>query len=178
MVLTKAYSHFPYPLNYIALVLAIIHIFQIIIISIIKVIYSINKLIKNPEEFEVRNSPLNKYASHLAKLFYCWKFSCNGVTTGLGVIAAGATIDQVLDEAGYDKVFLSYLAKNLQIVWAPKGDNPKDLYDKFIQKSKALLKATEEEEYLIKAVENISNEDFNRDDLTDSDKLLIKQGIS
>jgi hypothetical protein len=52
-------------------IIALLQVMQIVIISIIKSIYGIRKLIKNPEEFEVRNSPLNHYATLIGKLTYC-----------------------------------------------------------------------------------------------------------
>jgi hypothetical protein len=93
LVLTKKYVLLPFPLNYFSLVFAVIQLFQIIIISIIKIVYSIKKLRKNPEEFEIRNSPLNHYASHFAKLAYCWKVGC---IVSVSIIVAGVTLEKVL----------------------------------------------------------------------------------
>ena len=69
----------------------IIQLMQIVIISIIKVIYGIRKLSKNPKNFQVLNSPLNKYASQLASLAYCWRVGCTAVGGGVGII--GVALD-------------------------------------------------------------------------------------
>ena len=42
-----------------------------IFFHITKIIYSIYLLRKKPEMFEIRNSPLNLFASQIAKLLYC-----------------------------------------------------------------------------------------------------------
>lgn len=52
-------------------IIAIIQLLQMVIISIIKFIYGINKLIRHKKDFEVRNSPINKLASISAKAIYC-----------------------------------------------------------------------------------------------------------
>jgi hypothetical protein len=71
MVLTKNYLYLPDKIALIVLILGILQLLQMVIISIIKVIYGIRKLRRNPEDFEVRNSPLNKYATQLANAAYC-----------------------------------------------------------------------------------------------------------
>ncbi|OJD20199.1 hypothetical protein ACJ73_08468, partial [Blastomyces percursus] len=48
------------------LIIALLQLIQITIISIIKFVYGFKKLVYNSDEFEVRNSPLDKYASKLA----------------------------------------------------------------------------------------------------------------
>lgn len=94
-----------------------IQITQILIITAIKVVYSTYKLIYRPEEFEVRNSPLNLLASHLGKILLCVKVGC-GVTGGAaGVVAAGATFDSLLDQAGYNKNFVPFLAEGVKAVF-------------------------------------------------------------
>ena len=76
-------------------IIALLQVIQIVIISIIKSIYGIRKLIKNPEEFEVRNSPLNHYATLIGKLTYCWAIGCTVTATTVGLITTGSVIDQV-----------------------------------------------------------------------------------
>lgn len=55
LVISENHTMFPYPLNFLLIGIALLQLFQIVLISIIKVIYGIRKLIKNPEKFEVRN---------------------------------------------------------------------------------------------------------------------------
>jgi hypothetical protein len=71
LILTKSYLHLPEIIRWIVLIFGIIQLLQIVIISIIKVIYGIKKLKNNSKDFEVRNSPLNHYATKFASMAYC-----------------------------------------------------------------------------------------------------------
>lgn len=114
LVITKYYLHFPYVIQLFILVLSLIQMFLIVLISIVRVIYSIYKLIFHSKEFEVQNSPLNPSASIIARLMYCWKVGCTITGGGIGAIVAGSVIDEVLEEAGHGKVFIPYLASHLK----------------------------------------------------------------
>jgi hypothetical protein len=73
-----------------------------LIISLIKIIYGIYNLIKKPKLFEVRNSPINTFATHLAKFIYCAKIGC-GITVGTGVaVTTGMAMDAIIEEAALD----------------------------------------------------------------------------
>ena len=87
LLILKKYTLFIYPLNYLIMFLGVLQIILIIIISWIKLIYSIYKLIKDPEDFEVRNSPLDMLATHITKVIFCWKAGCTVVGTGVAVAA-------------------------------------------------------------------------------------------
>jgi hypothetical protein len=63
----------PYNINIIITILAFIQLVQIVLISVIKLVYSLNKLIRHREELEVRNSPLNRLAGLTVNLVYCWR---------------------------------------------------------------------------------------------------------
>ena len=41
---------------------------------------------------------------------YCWKIGCTITGWGFGAIVAGSVLDVVIEEAGYGKVFIPYLA--------------------------------------------------------------------
>ena len=114
--LSKKYLLLPLELQYVVLCFALIQFIQITIISLIKTIFIIKKLIYNPEDFEVRNSPLDKYAMNIAKLVSCWKSACNFTATGTGIMGTGFLVDQVLEVGGQDKVFEPYLKKLLNSV--------------------------------------------------------------
>jgi hypothetical protein len=100
-----------------------VQITQILIITAIKIVYISYKLIYKPEEFEVRNSPLNLLATHLGKIIVCVKIGCGVIITmtmaggAAGFVAAGATFDTVLDQAGYKKVFVPFLAEGVKAVF-------------------------------------------------------------
>jgi hypothetical protein len=102
LVLSKFYLQFPNYLGKIILLLSVVQTTQILIISLIKIIYGIYNLIKNPKLFEVRNSPINTFATHLAKFIYCAKVGC-GITVGTGVaVTTGMAMDAIIEEAGLD----------------------------------------------------------------------------
>lgn len=64
-------------------------------------------------KLEVRNSPVNKFASVLSHTYVCLKWGCAGggvAATGLG---AGLGIDSLLEENGRPKVFTPWAARHL-----------------------------------------------------------------
>lgn len=87
-------------------ILAAIQIFQMVLFGFIKVIYAAYILKFYPQLFEVRNSPLDKTATTLAKIIYCgWTGSCffGAAVTGIG--GATLTTDTLLERAGYEPYF-------------------------------------------------------------------------
>jgi hypothetical protein len=90
-------------------ILASFHITYVIIIFIIRIIYSMYTLISQREKFEVRNSPLNKYASIISNALYCLKFGCAATGAGASFIAGGMAYDSVLVQAGRPHRFLPFL---------------------------------------------------------------------
>lgn len=72
-VLFKKHLIFPEYLQNILLIIALLQISLFFIITLIRIVYGLNKLINHPNEFEVRNSPLNLLATHIGKLVYCAK---------------------------------------------------------------------------------------------------------
>jgi len=60
--------------------LATIFIIFTVFINLIKIIYTIYIIFKKPKTFEVRNSPLNIFASQIAKVLTCMKIGC--IATG------------------------------------------------------------------------------------------------
>lgn len=80
----RSYPFISEILTFSIIILASIFIVYYLIINIIKINYSIYLLRKKPENFEVRNSPLNVFATYIAKVLYCVKLvasyrfnSCN-----------------------------------------------------------------------------------------------------
>lgn len=105
LVLTKTHHSLPLLIQYLVLALGLFQFIQMAIFSFLKSVYLFKKIKNNPEEFEVRNSPLHHFASHFAKLIACWKTTCSVGATGTSVIGTGVLIDNVLDSAGQPKVF-------------------------------------------------------------------------
>lgn len=102
-------------------ILASIQITQIFLILIIKFFYGIYTLIYKKEKFEIRNSPLNRYASLISQALYCIKFGFAVTGAGATFIAGGAAYDSVLDESGRDRVFVPFMAKTYNAVF---GEGP------------------------------------------------------
>jgi hypothetical protein len=94
---------------------------QITIIFIIKFFYGIYLLIYKKEIFEVRNSPLNRYASIVSKVLYCVKFGCTVSGAGAGFIGGGIAYDSLLEQSGRQKAFLPFMARAFNGVF---GEGP------------------------------------------------------
>jgi len=114
IVLFKKHTLFPSILECLILFLALIQMIQITIISFIKLSFGIRKLWKNPDEFEVRNSPMDRVASLTVKLFYCWKVGCQVGSGGVSLLGTSVLIDTVLDASGQEKIFQPLMAKGIQ----------------------------------------------------------------
>jgi hypothetical protein len=110
MVVSKFYLYLPNFCQFLCPIIASIHITQVIIIFIIKFCYSFYTLIFRREKFEIRNSPLNRFASVLSQALYCIKFGCAVGGTGASFIAGGLAYDALLQESGREKKFLPFLA--------------------------------------------------------------------
>ena len=139
LVITKNYTYLPNILQWVVLVLGLIQLIQIVIISIIKVIFGIRKLIKNPKDFEVRNSPLNRYATQLANLAFCWKVGCTAVGGGVGIIGGGVALDQLLESGGQPKIFLPFMGRGVRFVFGNNvNPDPSLVYDNIQRNIKEL----------------------------------------
>ena len=77
-----------------------------IVINIIKIIYGIYLLRKKPEIFEVRNSPLNLFATHVAKLLYCVKVGCVATGSTAAIVLGGITFDTLIEKTGRTPIFV------------------------------------------------------------------------
>jgi hypothetical protein len=98
------------------------------VIIIIKVIYSVYTLIYNKEIFEVRNSPLNLFTTHLTQILYCLKIGCTVTGGGALFIAGGAAYDQVLSAANRPQVFIPMMGNVYKYAF---GEVPSDFENKF-----------------------------------------------
>ena len=68
VVLTKKYIILAYPLKWIVLVIAFFQLLLIVVIAIVKLVYGIRRILYHPEDFEVRNSPINRMAGSFASI--------------------------------------------------------------------------------------------------------------
>ena len=178
MVLTKNYTYLPKVIGWIVIVVGIIQLLQIVIISIIKVIYGINKLWKNPEDFKIRNSPLNKYASQLANLAYCWRVGCTVVGGGVGIIGGGVAIDQALEAKGQPKIFLPFIGKGVSFVFGNNiNKDPLSVYNNIINNIKLLDSAENRQKYISKIIDKINSQDLKNYNISEQDKSEIKDAL-
>lgn len=122
MVVTKFYLNLPEYLHLFITIIAAIQITQMIIILIIKIIYGIYTLMFKKEVFEVRNSPLDRYATMIAKTLYCAKVGCGVAAGGAGFIGGGAAYDQVLVSSGREPIFVPFMGR-IYISFFGQGPN-------------------------------------------------------
>lgn len=111
LVLTQQYSIFPKNLHKIIIIIGFIQSIQIILILIIKIIYGVYTLKYKSKDFEVRNSPLNRYATQFAKIIYCMKVGCAVTGGAAGIIGGGVAFDAVLVEANRKPFFVLMLGR-------------------------------------------------------------------
>jgi len=106
LVLTSVYNKLPEVYHSIVILLGFGQSIYILVMMIIRVCYGCYVLIYKRDLLEVRNSPLNYYASVVTRAIYCAKIGC-GVTGGTAAfVAAGASFDNVLEAAGREKIFV------------------------------------------------------------------------
>lgn len=174
LVLTKNYTYLPNIIGWIIIVIGIIQLIQIVIISIIKVTYGIRKLWKNPKDFEVRNSPLNKYASQLANLAYCWRVGCTVVGGGVGIIGGGVALDQALEAGGQPKIFLPFIGKGVSFVFGNNTNkDPLSIYNNI----KQMDSAEDRQKYISKLIDKINSEDLKNYNISEKDIDDIKKAL-
>ena len=98
-------------------VIAAMQVTLILIITSIRILYSIYRIIFFPKDFEIINSPLNIWATYLGRVIYCAKAGCSVIGGGATIIAAGVSYDAVLDEAGESKRFVPLLAEGYKAIF-------------------------------------------------------------
>jgi hypothetical protein len=109
LVLSDLYLHLPSFLRLLFAIVASLHITLVIIIYIIKIFYGIQTLSFKREQFEVRNSPLNRYVSIISQALYCLKFGCVVMGLGASLFAGCMIYDALLLETGNVMVFMLML---------------------------------------------------------------------
>jgi hypothetical protein len=175
LVLTSAYINLPKYSQNIILIMAIIQSIQIILILIIKLFYAFYTLRCKGKDFEVRNSPLNEFATHIARIIYCAKIGC-AVTGGTAAtVAAGASFDSVLEAAGRDKIFVPMMGRWIKDIFGEVSSNANTNLNKMVEDSKNINSNTKS------ACDNLSNSFSKYNSLSDKDKLefnkLLKKGV-
>ena len=138
LILTNKHLLLPVYLHKLIIVVGAIQSIQILIIFIIKIIYGLYTLMYKSKDFEVRNSPLNHYATHLARILYCAKWGCAITGSAAGTIAAGASFDLVLEAAGREKIFIPMVGSMYKSVF---GELPKNQVTDVIKNTQSDVKS-------------------------------------
>lgn len=118
-----------------------------IVINIIKIIYGIYLLKNKPEIFEIRNSPLNLFATQLAKVLYCVKVGCVATGSTAAVVAGGITFDTLIEKTGRSPIFVPLMVEGINLI---------------------LGESTALNITLPEVSENIDTTDFNPDSISDA----------
>lgn len=145
----------PIILNYIIMYMALFQMVQILIVGIIRFFYGMNKLINHSNEFEVRNSPLNRGATLITKLLYCYKAGCQVGQAGIWIVGTSVLLDTVLEAGGKEKTFTPMLGKLV-----PKNIDVKNNMNRISQELNN-LKDAQERLKQAKKVQQLSTELFN-----------------
>lgn len=187
-VLLKKHLIFIFPLNYIILFLSVLQMIYIVIISIIKIIYSIKQLKNN--KLEIRNSPLDRYATVLSKMLYCWKVGCTVGQFGIGFVGTSVLADTVLEAGGHNKIFSPLISKHISMLIGQKPANSvyleieqglskmKDTKSKIeslqsiIEQAKTVFDGAENSNFTLEDINTIMNE-FNELKNMEEEQLKI-----
>lgn len=166
-VLLKKHLLLFLPLQYLILLIAFLHISYFVIINFMKVFYGMYKLWKG--DLNVKNSPLDRFASLSGNLLYCWKVGCYVASSGISLAGASVVADTILEAGGQDKVFTPLLGKGIKLF--VKGKQVDILYteiDNSVKNMKDSKKRLEEINNLFDAEANdalnssgLSKEDIN-----------------
>jgi len=132
LVVSKTHLMLPAFLHLFLSIPASIQITQIIVILIIKFFYGLYTIIYKKEKFEIRISPLNRYASFISQALYCIKVGCTVTGAVAAFIPGGVAYDSVLAESGRNPVFVPFMAKTYNTVF---GEGPNNKINTYIEKA-------------------------------------------
>lgn len=102
------------PFKFIVLFLALFHFIYIFSISMIKLWYGFKVL--RSDKLNVRNSPLDHFATVTGKLLFCWKYGCQAGSAGLGLVGTSFLIDSMLEAGDHHKVFTPLIGKGVKFM--------------------------------------------------------------
>lgn len=171
-VLLKKHLLLFIPLQYLVLFIAFIQIIYIVVISIIKIFFGINKL--RTDELNVRNSPLDHLATLSTKILYCWKIGCQVGSTGVGLAGASVITDTILEAGGQEKVFTPLIGKGVKFIIGGKSA------DNLFVNINRDIKNMENSKEILTSVKNLSKQcesTLYNSDLSKADKNSILSAL-
>ena len=170
-VLLKKHLLLWFPLYFLVLLIAFIHILYFVVLNLMKVFYGLYKLWKG--DLNVRNSPLDRFASLSGNLLYCWKVGCTIASSGVSLAGASVVADTVLEAGGQDKIFTPLLGKGVKF-WI-NGRPADSLYTEINNDIKKIKETKEKFNELVKLSEQC---DFNDDKVfSKEDRECIKSAL-
>jgi hypothetical protein len=166
-LLGRSYFELGGVLLYLSYFFSLIFLIYHIYISIHKYKY-IKSVLKN-KELDIKNSPLDKYASMLARVVFCAKGVCDSATPiGLGLgLMLGA--DQVLKDGGRDAFFGPLIGSSLN-KFLPKSEL-EHWKDAYLEATNNLNNITKSD----KVITELLNNTKDLTDITDNDKKDLLQ---
>lgn len=91
----------------------------IFVISVISLIYGY-KVLKSGK-LNIKNSPLDRFASISGNLLYCWKFGCKVGAGGISLAGTSVIADTILEAGGQEKLFTPFLGKGARLIIGGKS---------------------------------------------------------
>ena len=117
IVLSRINLSLPNFIQYILLSLGLFQLIQMTLFSFLKFIYIYRKWKYQPEEFKVRDYPLNRYLTLLTKGITCLNMACILGFSACCILGIGLFIDRILDNLGQLKVFQPLLIQVIQLLF-------------------------------------------------------------
>lgn len=109
MCVTNRIYDFNNFLKYLIVTIFIINLLFTVYITIVRAI-NIKKLIKEGD-FDVRNSPLDRMSTIIARMLACTKGICETGGTVAGAVAGLYTIDNIMKDLGFEPIFLPFVKR-------------------------------------------------------------------
>lgn len=173
-VLSKNYLLLYTPLKFVVLLLAFLHFIYITVISMIKLIHGF-KVLKS-DKLNIKNSPMDHFASLAGKLLFCWKYGCQAGSAGLGLVGTSFMLDSMLEAGNQEKIFTPLIGKEVKFI---VGGKPADAILSEIKRNldeiESNKKRLEEVNKLFDKTNNIMDyKDFSKKEI-DSIKAAVEE---
>lgn len=112
-VVSQKHLLFFHPIQYIVLFIAIIVLIYFVMLSLMKLFYGIYIIRRG--DLNVKNSPIENFATITAKLLHCWKFGCELGGAGFGLATTSVVADSILEAGGQEKRFTSLIGNGVKL---------------------------------------------------------------